>query len=990
MAKSGRIPRGLFRAFTHACVGMSMLWAPGAPAAGTAAIVVRSVDAGGSPVAGARVEASAPSMPGKASGVTGASGVAVLWLLPPGSFTVKVTRPDGSERRYSVALSQGSEVRLEDAAALRVEERVEVVEASPAVPSGAITATTVTLDEVDRVPVGRDYRAYVQLVPGVTVPPNSGGLETRYEPASKAGNDYHDRGALIGSRDNTWLLDGFDITGMASGTGDYTFSNEVILEEGVVTSGVPPEVPGGAGLVANVVTKSGGATFSGSLSLFLREPWMVADVDSDDPRLAIVEDDRYDAGLTLGGPVLRESLWFFLSGQQRSASEDVELSPSATPTPMTTEYGLRRRNGFLKLTGRPSDRDALVVSVFGETLDTRNSRDVNVPPNRYGRSDNESLLASLGYVRMLGATGALEARLGGWREVRDDVPQYPEEGPANTLLFEPGVVVPAWQRDLGSSGGGGRQTNRKLQADLSGSLLVEWQGTHQLKAGVGFARWQEENEAKPTFPGTLNSLAPHLLGITFDEARGLSFLPASEFDAILRALQESPGSAAFAAADANGDGVVTAAELGALRFSSTAGNRGGVNFLGNELVLAGVNNVASERFSLYLQDEWRKGRFTATAGVRVEQVTYVASDGSTILSMDPAFYPRLGLTYDPSGDGRQRLSLAYGEYPDPLLTPMIRFAGNLSGSIYGDQVFIGSDWFTYRTRGSSVLRRDAGFAPNLENEKETEVQLAYAADLGRTLAVLGQAWYRRDSNLIEDYDPAVYFNPAVAGDLVLSPGRFGYGPGGPTDVNYFLGNLVGGKREAWGLDLSVQRRFKGSWGGAVQYSYRRAKGNSNTNSAADLQGDFLDLDPRQPYMYGTQPGTIRHQVKVFGSWQSPIGPELGWLWYWNGGAAFTESTIFRPASHAIYYNHQAADGSYARTGDERHPSYDQLDLRLRQVFRLGKGLSLDLFLDVLNVLDDQSTIRVEEAHNHPEFTVYGEPRLLLEPRRFQVGARLSF
>lgn len=209
-------------------------------------------------------------------------------------------------------------------------------------------------------------------------------------------------------------------------------------------------------------------------------------------------------------------------------------------------------------------------------------------------------------------------------------------------------------------------------------------------------------------------------------------------------------------------------------------------------------------------------------------------------------------------------------------------------------------------------------------------------------------------------------------------------------MNYFLGNLVGGKRETWGLDLSVQRRFRGSWGGSVQYSYRRAKGNSNTNSAADLQGDFLDLDPRQPYMYGTLPGTIRHQVKVFGSWQTPIGPELGWLWHWNSGAAFTESTIFRPASHAIYYNYRPAGGSYAKTGDERHPSYDQLDLRLRQVVRLGKGLSLDLFLDVLNVLDDQETIRVEEAHNHPEFTTYLESRLLLEPRRYQFGARLSF
>lgn len=75
---------------------------------------------------------------------------------------------------------------------------------------------------------------------------------------------------------------------------------------------------------------------------------------------------------------------------------------------------------------------------------------MNLPPNRYGQSETASLLASLGYFRMLGATGTLEARLGAQRLVNRDVPQFPEEGPANTLLYEPGVTVPAYRRDLGS------------------------------------------------------------------------------------------------------------------------------------------------------------------------------------------------------------------------------------------------------------------------------------------------------------------------------------------------------------------------------------------------------------------------------------------------------------------------------------------------------------------------------------------------------------
>ena len=44
----------------------------------------------------------------------------------------------------------------------------------------------------------------------------------------------------------------------------------------------------------------------------------------------------------------------------------------------------------------------------------------------------------------------------------------------------------------------------------------------------------------------------------------------------------------------------------------------------------------------------------------------------------------------------------------------------------------------------------------------------------------------------------------------------------------------------------------------------------------------------------------------------------------------------------------------------------------------------------MNVFNNQATIRVEEAHNNPEFAIYREPRLLLEPRRYQVGARLRW
>ncbi len=972
-------------------VVFALAWGMLARASGLGHLVVVVSDPDGLPVPEASVEVVSPSMIGTRRGVTDAAGTSAVLGLVPGSYTVVVNRAGFGEAVTVTSVVQDRtvdvDVQLEPAV---LSEVVDVTGTAPLVGTRTSTvADHVTVAEVDAVPVGRDYRAYPQLVAGVGVAPNPSGIETRYEPASKAGNYYHDRGAAMGSRDNVYLFEGFDITDMAGGTGTMTLNNRAILEEAVITSGVPAEYPGGAGYVAAIVTRVGGNTVAGSVEYFAQRPWMTSAAETADSRLRIAEENAYDTGFTVGGPLLRDRAWFFVAGQQRENSDDVPLSTSASPTPRTEVYSFRRRNGLAKIVARPTVSATMTLTAFADPRRTDGSRDVTVPTWRYSTVRDDSRGAGIRADLLPGESTLVEADGFTWEQTWRSVPSAPEYGPPNTLLFEPGVTAPGWQRLLGSSGDAGRTVHGKDAATASLTTFLEAAGTHQVKTGVQWKRWHESNDTERFFGVALSSLAPHLAGTTFAEARDLDLLPGSEYDFIFRALTASPGSAAFVAADADHDGVVTAAEFAALTFASTAGNQGGVNFLRQSLVHAGVNDVGQTAWAIYVQDDWRLGRWTVNAGVRGEKVRYFASDGSTILGMPTEVYPRLGVAFDVGGDGRQRLSLAYGAYSDPLLTPMIRFAGNLSGNVYHDQVFIGGDWFTYRERGSSVVTRDAGFAPDLRNEVERELQLTYGINLSPTAALLAQAYYRRDSHLIEDYDPAVYFSPDAAGWLVLSPSQFGYPPSGPTGVNYFLGNLVGGVRRAWGLDLSLQKRLSDGWNGAVQYSFKRAFGNSNSNAAADLQGDFLALDPRQPYMYGRLPGTIPHQVKVFGSWTAPVGVSVGGLFYWNSGAVFTESDVFRPSTHDIYYNHRRDDGSYVRTGGEHHPSYSTLDVRVSYRISVGRVGDAELILDVMNALDSQKAIRVEEAHNDPEFA-YGEARLLQAPRRYQIGARFSW
>lgn len=913
-------------------------------------------------------------------------GEALFLALPAGRYEVALHTADGALlARGEATVRAGTSTLAELTLPHTITDETTVL-ARP-LPSPTLSEH-LQLPDIERLPVARDYRGYPQLVAGVAVVPNHGGLETPIEPVAKGGNSYVDRNAYLGSRDNTYFLDGFDVTGHASGAGDFAFSNEIILEQHVITSGVPAEYAGGAGMVADVVTRSGGPAFSGSVNYYRQDPHWADDWKTDDTRLQPVRPLHQDGGFTLGGPVLHERLWFFVAGQRRESEDHFTLSPSASPTPGRGTFLQRRDNGFVKLTAQPAPWLTVAATGYREPKLTTGTRDPNSPPTSYLQGKERTDLVSLLAQATLGPRWLFEAKVAESEQQARSQPEHPEAGPPNNVLFPPGTSAPTYQRVLGSGGAVNTLSRPKRQVDLSASRFLTRRGDHAIEAGYQYRLWGERVGTKKGTGVRLTSLAPHLASLTLGEARAFNFLAAPDYDAIYRELSGDPGSAAFAAADADGDGILSPAEFAALRFTSTAGNAGGVNFLRTRDVALGVNDVRQRVHVLYVQGEWRRGRFSVSAGVRAEQRSYFASDGSTILDADPVLLPRLGATWELGRDGGV-ISFVAGRYADPLRADLIRFAGHLSGNVFADEIFIGGDWYTWRLNGSRTRQRSAVFAPNLKNEVQDELAVTWDLPLPRSLSLTAQLFYRRDRHLVEDIAPRVYFDPAVAGEYTLSPGDYGFSPEGPGNVGFFVGNLVGAERETWGVDLELRRRWTERWGGSLQYSWREAEGNSNADASGDLQGEFVDIDPRQPHMWGDLPGTVPHQLKLFGAYRFPVGIEVGTLVYWSAGSRFTEADILRPTSSRVFYNHRRADGTYVRTGTEQQPSWSTVSLRLGYERDLPRGFRGELFLDVFNLLDDQKGYLVEEAHNDPQFR-YREPRAVLEPRRYQLGARLAF
>ena len=959
-------------------------------------IKVTVTDTSGAALPGATVEATSPTSIGTRTEVTDASGVANLSGLAPGRYTVRVTLEGMQVQTLTTSVSSDktSEVNARLAMA-GVAESITVTAESPIVETKRATvADEVTLEEVESLPVSRDYRGYAQLVAGVNVVPNQGGRDVPVDPASKGGNNYRDRTTEgrtggTGSRDNQYYLDGLIITDITSGEGSMSFNNEVILEQQVITSGVPAEFAGGKGFVGNIVTKSGGNDFSGSVNYYVMTPDFYSGFKASDDKLHSSLEDKNDAAVTLGGPIWRDRAWFFLSGQMRENSDEVQLSSSASPNGGTETFINERENYFGKITAKLGEKTTVVGQYFEDPRSQSGSSDVNALPSRYVGIESTPKTVWGSVQHIFGSSFLADARVGRMKWDFTQRAQFPELGPANTIVYPSDINdVPAYERLLGGSPTDFTNVQKRDQLEVSGTYFLNAMGSHTIKAG-----WQQhelQDLTQSSFFGgyVLESIAPAYAGITFKEANAAEMF-ISDYNFIYTKLAADTGSKAFKSADANGDGVLTKEEYEALTFSSRANNSGGVNMYRDLIVREGANNVKQDYNVMFVQDDWTVGNTSINLGARLENLNYTASDGSTIVDPDMTVAPRLGLTYDIGGQGRQKISAFFGRYYDPLRMDMVHFAGNVSGRILEEQVFIGDDWYTFRVRGSAETR-DAGFAPNIQNPYQDEYSVTYGINVTPILGFTAQVYRRTDNNLVEDYDPAVYFAESTPSFLRLTPGDFGYGAEGPGRVNYFLANLIGGKREHTGIDLSVEKRFANNWTGSAQYSWKRGEGNTSSDANADLQGDLLEVDPRQPYQNGRLPGTIPHQVKLFGSYRTPWNIEVGALWYWSAGAYYTEGTrAYGIVIPRDLTPDDTTDFNYTKLGAEQHPSYSVLDLKLRYQLGFMRSAGVDLFLDVYNVLNNQDALYKEIVTNDATFA-YGETRTVLDPRRFQVGARLTF
>jgi hypothetical protein len=144
---------------------------------------------------------------------------------------------------------------------------------------------------------------------------------------------------------------------------------------------------------------------------------------------------------------------------------------------------------------------------------------------------------------------------------------------------------------------------------------------------------------------------------------------------------------------------------------------------------------------------------------------------------------------------------------------------------------------------------------------------------------------------------------------------------------------------------------------------------------------------------------IRHLAKGAASYTFDFGLQLGGTFSWNSGTVASRTFLASSRNlpmrvesgeafeYAGYVNRWLAPNS---VGQLENPAWGKVDLRAQYNRRLGDQLNAEVFVDLFNIMNNQSSIRNQDLVAGSGGNAFGSEILWVEPRRAFLGARLRF
>ncbi len=297
------------------------------------------VDDGKAPLPGVTVTVMSPNLQGERTTVTSVNGDYIFAFLPPGDYKVRFDLQGFETIDTGVRISAAQRATVNATMpATKIAEQVTVTGNYETISTGTQVATTMTNNLLNRLPVAANLGTianYAALAAGTNVSAVTGNIAIS--------------GAL--SYENLFLVNGVAIMDNIRNTPTNFYVEDAVQETTTSTASISAEYGRFAGGVVNMLTKSGGNEFHGSLRLgWDNDKW------SAPTPLTVSRTDKINDtwSATIGGFILKDHLWFFGAYRYRKTDLTQQTSYTNLPYPVATKD--RRYEGKLTYSITPNHR----------------------------------------------------------------------------------------------------------------------------------------------------------------------------------------------------------------------------------------------------------------------------------------------------------------------------------------------------------------------------------------------------------------------------------------------------------------------------------------------------------------------------------------------------------------------------------------------------------------------------------------------------------
>ena len=835
-------------------------------------------------------------------------------------------------------------------------------------------------------PTARNPWVIMSLIPGVLIDREDVG-------GNEAGQQSSYFGHGSSEDDNTWGIDGANVTDNSALGAAPAYVNISSYEEVQINYGNNDIRAQTGGVQINLISKRGGNAYSGTFFLDLeRNAWQADNVPDDLADLgysAAGINRLYQYGANFGGPLVRDKLWFYLSW----GVQDIDA---------------------LTLSGE-SDRTWL-VSGYGRM-------DFQITPNLklnfFGEYDNKQKWnrAAVGYTQQ--DTDTL------WNQV----------GPSSFYKGELEYIVGDLYLNAKASFMGGPFTLVPVQgertADGSGNYLVQAYYPSYYLSGNIDEYGTDRDQINANF--SVIYFAEDVLGGDHEFKFGVDYVTATTtthdyYEGNLTLNYWGPDD-------------------------TLPNGQWWEAWLNRDYMV----NYAFNRYSAFIQDTVTFGRLALNLGVRYDQEKSLVKDVDIPASpwlpqympavkldeYDPGvkwsvFSPRLSLTYDLFGTGKDiiKLSLArYGSQSGNNLADRVNPVGwaeidllwqdnNEDGRVTNDELF-GYDWDTSELKDPNDPDYWLYYSSSVNPDDPTSLVSLNRYDTEYNSPLLDELSFSYEKELFADFATRLEFfykkrHNQTWRRSMMADGEL------ETEANYYVdsqdetvGYDIYGRDELFpyeyitnhqkmydrylGAQLVITKRLSNKWmfNGSVTYSdWKRFYEGEYLGVIDDIKSlafavglnnqEYFQGGMVAPESGGSGVRNIyvnsRWQLKLSGLYQFPLGINFSGVFSAREGYVMpTNVRVYMPGiGYGELYGNPDGGGKF---GDQRLPVFWMMNFRLEKVFQVSETSSVTLSGDAFNVTNSAHALKKELRITADDF---GQDLRILNPRVFRIGVRFNF